>query len=74
MIPPKCYSTKKDVNKWVHISETHPNQLDYPWFSKCPLNMGLEKPLRINSAGMSNLGGGGGVTHECHFWNLQPFQ
>ena len=55
MIPPKCCSTKKDVNKWVHISETHPNQLDYPWFSKCPLNMELEKPIRINFAGMSNL-------------------
>ena len=55
MIPPKCCFTKKGINKWAHISETPPNQLDYLWFSKCPLNLGLEKPILINSADMSHL-------------------
>ena len=39
----------------MHISETPPNQPGYPWFSKCPLNLGLEKPILINSADMSHL-------------------
>ena len=55
MTPPKCCSTKKGVNNWVHISETRPNQLNYPWFSKCPLNLSLEKPILINSVDMSHL-------------------
>ena len=55
MISPKCYFKKKGVNKRAHISETPANQLDYPWFSKCPLNLGLEKPILINSADMSHL-------------------
>ena len=50
MISPKYCFTKKAVNKWPHISEAPPNQPDYPWFSKCTLNLGLEKPMLINSA------------------------
>ena len=55
MTPPKCCFIKKSVNKWTHNSETHSNQLDYPWFSKCPLNFGLEKGILINSTDMSYL-------------------
>ena len=55
MTPPKCCFMKKGVNKWAHISEAAPNQLDYPWFFKSPLNLGLEKPILINSADMSHL-------------------
>ena len=50
MITPICCFTKKVVNTWAYISETPPNQPDYPWFSKCPLNLGLEKHMLINSA------------------------
>ena len=55
MISPICCFTKKVVNKWVYISETPPNQPDYPWFSKCKLNLVLEKHVFINSADMSHL-------------------
>ena len=46
MIPPKCYFTKSAVNKWTFS----PYQPHYPWFSKWALNLGLEKPMLINSA------------------------
>ena len=39
----------------MHISEMPPNQPDYPWFSKCTLNLGLEKPMLINFVVMSHL-------------------
>ena len=39
----------------AYISETPPNQPDYPWFFKCALNLGQEKPMLINSADMSHL-------------------
>ena len=52
---PYVVFTKKAINKWSHISETPPNQPDYPWFSKCTLNLGLEKPMPINPADMSHL-------------------
>ena len=55
MISSICCFTKKAVNKWAYISEMPPNQPDYPWFSKCPLNLGLEKHMLINSADMSHL-------------------
>ena len=32
-----------------------PSQSDYPWFSKCTLKLGLEKPILINSADISYL-------------------
>ena len=54
MISSICCFTKKTVNKWAYISETPPNQPDYPWFSKCTLNLGLEKHMLINSADMSH--------------------
>ena len=34
MIQRKSCFTKSVVNKWAYISETHPNQPDYPWCSK----------------------------------------
>ena len=37
------------------ISETPPNQPDYPWFFKCSLNLGQEKPMLIKTADMSHL-------------------
>ena len=55
MTPPKCCFTKKGVNKLAHISKMPHNQLDYSWFLKCLINLGLEKPLLINSADMSHL-------------------
>ena len=55
MISPICCFTKKAVNKRTYISETSPNHPDYPWFSKCTLNLGLEKHMLINSADMSHL-------------------
>ena len=55
MISPICCFTKKVVNKRTYISETSPNHPDYPWFSKCTLNLGLEKHMLINSADMSHL-------------------
>ena len=55
MISPIFCFMKKAINKWVRISETPPNQPDYPWFSKDTLNLGLEKPMFINSAHMSHL-------------------
>ena len=41
--------------EWPHTFETPPIQPDYPWFSKCTLNLGLEKAMLINSANMSHL-------------------
>ena len=55
MLSPMCCFTKSTVNKWVHISEMPPNQPDYPWFSKCTLNLGLEEPMLINFDDMSHL-------------------
>ena len=55
---PICCFTKKAVNKWAYISETPPNQPDYPWFSKCTLNFGLGEHMLINSTDM---------------WHLPPF-
>ena len=54
MIPPKLCFTKSAVNKWAYIPETPPNQPDYPWFLKCTLNLGQEKPMLINSADTSH--------------------
>ena len=55
MVPPKLCCTKSAVNKWAYISETPSNQPDYPWFLKCILILGLEKPILINSHNMSHL-------------------
>ena len=55
MISTICCFTKSAVIKWAHISETPPNQPDYPWFSKCTFKLGLEKPMLINSTDMSHL-------------------
>ena len=55
---PICCFTRKAVNKWAYISETPPNQPDYPWFSKCTLNFGLGEHMLINSTDM---------------WHLPPF-
>ena len=48
MISPMLFY-KKVVNKWALISVTPPNQPDYPWFSKCTLNLSLEKHMLINT-------------------------
>ena len=50
----RCF-TKSTVNKWAHISEMPLNQPDYAWFSKCTLNLVLEKPMLINPTDMSRL-------------------
>ena len=55
MISHICCFIKKTVNKWAYISETPPNKPDYPCFSKCTLNLGLEKHMLISSADMSHL-------------------
>ena len=54
MILPICCFTIKAVNKWAYISETPPNQPVCPWFSKCALNLGLQRHMLINSADMSH--------------------
>ena len=54
ILPIFCF-TKSAVNEWAHISKALPNQPDYPLFSKCTLNLGLENPVLINSIDMSHL-------------------
>ena len=71
MISPICCFMKKVVNKWVYISETPPNQPDYPWFSKCKLNLVLEKHVFINSADMSHLPP---FSHWSNMTNITSFQ
>ena len=55
MISSICCFTKSAVNYMGTYLWTPPNQPDYPWFSKCTLKLGLEKPVLINSADMSHL-------------------
>ena len=55
LIRPSGPHYKKCGKQWEHISETPPNQSDYPWFSKCTLNLNLVKPMLINSADISHL-------------------
>ena len=59
---------EKHRKKSAYISETPPNQPDYPWFPKCTLNLGLEKPMLINSTDISHLPPSATGLLEIRFW------